>query len=256
MIAANVQAARFLARHRLPTLFRVHSGPPDDKFEELRLLFQALGVAVPDQAQSRARHLNRVLNAVRSRPDFQMLATALLRSLSQAVYQPANIGHFGLALGSYAHFTSPIRRYPDLLVHRAIHHVVARKGAADYPLDRERMEQLAERCSHRARRAEEAERDVNERLKAIFMERHIGDVFKGQVTGVTSFGLFVELERNHVSGLVHITSLPNDYYHFDPVVHRLRGDRSGRVYQLAQKVSVRVMAVNVEERKIDFELAT
>ena len=134
-------------------------------------------------------------------------------------------------------------------------HVLAHRGASGYPLEREQMEKLSEQCSHRSRRAEEAERDVNDRLKAIFMERHIGDEFKGQVTGVTSFGLFVEITRNHVSGLVHITSLPNDYYHFDPVVHRLTGDRSGRVYQLAQKVTVRVMAVNVEDRKIDFELA-
>jgi ribonuclease R len=116
------------------------------------------------------------------------------------------------------------------------------------------MERICEQCSHRSRRAEEAERDVNGRLKAYFMEQHIGDVFKGQVTGVTSFGLFVELAQNHVSGLVHITSLPNDYYHFDPVVHRLTGDRTGKVYQLAQKVSVKVMAVNVDERKIDFEM--
>jgi ribonuclease R len=132
--------------------------------------------------------------------------------------------------------------------------VLARRSAAGYPLQREQMDKLAEQCSHRSRRAEEAERDVNERLKAIFMERHIGDDFKGQVTGVTSFGLFVEITRNHVSGLVHITSLPNDYYHFDPVVHRLTGDRTGKVFQLAQKVTVRVMAVNVEDRKIDFEL--
>jgi ribonuclease R len=117
------------------------------------------------------------------------------------------------------------------------------------------MERLSEQCSHRSRRAEEAERDVNERLKAIYMERHIGDTFKGQVTGVTSFGLFVELDQNRVSGLVHITTLPNDYYHFDPVVHRLTGDRTGKVFQLAQKVRVKVLAVNLEDRKIDFELA-
>jgi ribonuclease R len=116
------------------------------------------------------------------------------------------------------------------------------------------MDKLCEQCSHRSRRAEEAERDVNDRLKTIYMERHIGDEFNGLVTGVTSFGLFVELARNHVNGLVHITSLPNDYYHFDPVVHRLTGNRSGRVFQLAQKVRVKVMAVNVEDRKIDFEL--
>ena len=178
----------------------------------------------------------------------------LLRAQSLATYQPHNTGHFGLALEAYTHFTSPIRRYPDLLVHRAIHHLLQNRGAQGYPVGAERMDKLCEQCSHRSRRAEEAERDVAERLKAFFMEQHIGDEFEGQVTGVTSFGLFVELKRNRVSGLVHITSLPNDYYHFDPVVHRLTGDRTGRVYQLAQNVTVRVMAVNVDDRKIDFEL--
>jgi len=178
----------------------------------------------------------------------------LLRAQSLATYQVANTGHFGLALEAYAHFTSPIRRYPDLMVHRAIHHVLKHHGTEGFPWARDRVEKLAEQCSHRSRRAEEAERDVNDRLKAYFMERHIGDVFKGQVTGVTSFGMFVEITRNHVSGLVHITSLPNDYYHYDPVVHRLTGDRTGKVFQLAQKVKVKVVAVNVDERKIDFEL--
>jgi ribonuclease R len=178
----------------------------------------------------------------------------LLRAQSLASYQAANTGHFGLALKAYSHFTSPIRRYPDLLVHRAIHFVTEQHGKKGYPWSKEQMDKMCEQCSHRSRRAEEAERDVNDRLKAYFMEQHIGDVFKGLVTGVTSFGLFVELSQNHVSGLVHITSLPNDYYHFDPVVHRLTGDRTGKVYQLAQKVQVKVMAVNVDERKIDFEM--
>jgi ribonuclease R len=178
----------------------------------------------------------------------------LLRAQSLASYQARNSGHFGLALEAYAHFTSPIRRYPDLLVHRAIHHVIEHRGPAGYPVGNEQMEKLCEACSHRSRRAEEAERDVNERLKAYFMERHIGDVFEGRVTGVTSFGLFVELDRNQVSGLVHITSLPNDYYHFDPVVHRLVGERTGRAFQLAQKLRVKVVSVNVADRKIDFEL--
>jgi ribonuclease R len=255
MIAANVEAARFLLRQRIAAPFRTHEPPPPDKLESLEQFLRGLGIRVPWRGRPEPRHFEQIVQQVKGRNDQHLVMAVLLRAQSLAVYQAVNTGHFGLALQAYAHFTSPIRRYPDLLVHRAIHHVVARKEVADYPLDRERMEQFAERCSHRARRAEEAERDVNERLKAIFMERHIGDEFEGQVTGVTSFGLFVELERNHVNGLVHITSLPNDYYHFDPVVHRLRGDRSGRVYQLAQKVRVRVMAVNVEERKIDFELA-
>jgi ribonuclease R len=132
--------------------------------------------------------------------------------------------------------------------------VLENHGAKGYPWSTEQMDKVCEKCSHLSRRAEEAERDVNDRLKAYFMEQHIGDDFIGQVTGVTSFGLFVELTQNHVNGLVHITSLPNDYYHFDPVVHRLTGDRTGKVYQLAQKVKVKVMAVNVDDRKIDFEL--
>jgi ribonuclease R len=132
--------------------------------------------------------------------------------------------------------------------------VVNKKKDGAYPLGQDRMGRLCEQCSHRSRRAEEAERDVNDRLKAFYMEQHIGDEFAGQVTGVTSFGLFVELQHNRVSGLAHITSLPNDYYHFDPVVHRLTGERTGRTFQLAQKVRVKVMAVNVDDRKIDFEL--
>ena len=194
------------------------------------------------------------LKKVREDDDAELINLSTLRSMTQAYYSPENFGHFGLALSHYAHFTSPIRRYPDLLVHRAIHHVIERRKAGDYPVGREQMDKLCEQCSHRSRRAEEAERDVNDRLKAIYMERHIGDEFKGLLTGVTSFGLFVELTQNNVSGLVHITSLPNDYYHFDPVVHRLTGDRSGRVFQLTQKVRVKVMAVNLEDRKIDFEL--
>ena len=182
------------------------------------------------------------------------MMAVLLRAQSMATYQARNTGHFGLALAAYTHFTSPIRRYPDLLVHRAIYHLLSRQPADRFPIGPGRMEKLCEQCSHRSRRAEEAERDVNERLKAFFMEQHIGDEFDGQVTGVTSFGLFVELKRNQVSGLVHITSLPNDYYHFDPVVHRLVGDRSGKIFQLAQKVRVRVVGVDVDDRKIDFEL--
>ena len=254
MITANVEAANFLLRQHIAAPFRAHEPPPPDKLESLEQFLRGLGIKVPWRGRPEPRHFEQIVQQVKGRDDQHLVMAVLLRAQSLATYQAANSGHFGLALAAYAHFTSPIRRYPDLLVHRAIHHVLKHRGASGYPLQREQMEKLAEQCSHRSRRAEEAERDVNDRLKAIFMERHIGDDFKGQVTGVTSFGLFVEITRNHVSGLVHITSLPNDYYHFDPVVHRLTGDRSGKVFQLAQKVTVRVMAVNVEERKIDFEL--
>jgi ribonuclease R len=256
MIAANVEAANFLLRHKIAAPFRAHEPPPPDKLEALQQFLRGLGIRVPWKNRPEPRHFEQIVQQVKGRDDQHLVLAVLLRAQSLASYQAVNTGHFGLALQAYAHFTSPIRRYPDLLVHRAVHHVLSHRGAGGYPLEREQMERLSEQCSHRSRRAEEAERDVTERLKTIFMERHIGDEFKGQVTGVTSFGLFVELARNHVSGLVHITSLPNDYYHFDPVVHRLTGDRAGKVYQLAQKVTVRVLAVNVEDRKIDFELVT
>jgi ribonuclease R len=254
MITANVEAALFLLRHSMPGPFRVHEPPPPDKLTSLEEFLRGVGIKVPWRSKPQPRDFEMLVQQVKGREDQHLIMAVLLRAQSLASYQAANGGHFGLALPAYAHFTSPIRRYPDLLVHRAIHYLLHHRSGADYPLGRDRMDRLSEQCSHRARRAEEAERDVNERLKAFFMEQHIGDEFKGQVTGVTSFGLFVELQQNQVSGLVHITSLPNDYYHFDPVVHRLTGDRTGKVFQLAQKVTVKVMAVNVDERKIDFEL--
>jgi ribonuclease R len=254
MITANVEAARFLLRNRLPAPFRAHEPPQPDRVESLEQFLRGLGIRIPWKRRPEPRDFEQIVQQVKGREDQPLIMAVLLRAQSLATYQVANTGHFGLALEAYAHFTSPIRRYPDLMVHRAIHHVLRHRGAEGFPWARDRVEKLAEQCSHRSRRAEEAERDVNERLKAYFMERHIGDVFKGQVTGVTSFGLFVEITRNHVSGLVHITSLPNDYYHYDPVVHRLTGDRTGRVFQLAQKVKVKVVAVNVDERKIDFEM--
>ena len=254
MITANVQAANFLLRQQLPAPFRAHEPPQPDRLESLEQFLRGLGIRVPWKSRPEPRDFENIVQQIKGREDQPLIMAVLLRAQSLASYQAVNTGHFGLALKAYAHFTSPIRRYPDLLVHRAIRHVIEQQGRKGYPWSQEQMGKLSEQCSHRARRAEEAERDVNERLKAYFMEQHIGDVFKGQVTGVTSFGLFVELSRNHVSGLVHITSLPNDYYHFDPVVHRLTGDRTGKVYQLAQKVKVKVMGVNVDERKIDFEL--
>jgi len=255
MVAANVEAARFLLRHRIPGPFRAHEPPPAEKLESLEQFLRGLGIKVPWRGRPGPRDFETVVQQVKGREDRPLIMAVLLRAQSLASYQARNSGHFGLALEAYAHFTSPIRRYPDLLVHRAIHHVIEHRGPAGYPVGNEQMEKLCEACSHRSRRAEEAERDVNERLKAYFMERHIGDVFEGRVTGVTSFGLFVELDRNQVSGLVHITSLPNDYYHFDPVVHRLVGERTGRSFQLAQKLRVKVVSVNVADRKIDFELA-
>jgi ribonuclease R len=254
MVTANVEAANFLLRNKIPAPFRAHEPPPAIKLESLEQFLRGLGIRVPWKVRPEPRDFENIVQQVKGRDDQPLIMAVLLRAQSMATYQSVNTGHFGLALHAYAHFTSPIRRYADLLVHRAIHYVLRHHKARDHIYSTEDMQKLSELCSHRSRRAAEAEWDVIERLKAYFMEQHIGDEFKGQVTGVTSFGLFVELEKNRVSGLVHITSLPNDYYHFDPVVHRLTGERSGKVFQLAQKLRVRVMAVNVDERKIDFEL--
>jgi ribonuclease R len=256
MITANVEAANFLLRNKIPAPFRVHEPPPAMKLEPLEQFLRSLGIRIPWKVRPSPRDFEQIVQQVKGRPDKSLIMAVLLRAQSMATYQLDNAGHFGLALDAYGHFTSPIRRYPDLLVHRAIHHVLERRSSEGYGYSGRQMAKLCEQSSHRSRRAEEAEWDVHGRLKAYFMEQHIGDEFRGQVTGVTSFGLFVDLEKNRVSGLVHITSLPNDYYHFDPVIHRLTGDRSGKVFQLAQKVNVRVVGVSVDERKIDFELVS
>jgi len=254
MIAANVQAAKFLRRHRLATLFRVHDGPQEEKFEELRLLLQELGIKVAAQAQTDPRQLNRVLQAIASRPDHQLLAMAVLRSMSQAVYQPANTGHFGLALDAYAHFTSPIRRYPDLLVHRGIAHVLAGAKPGSFGYDTPAMEEAGQRCSGQERLADDATRHVEARYKCAYMLQHVGDVFEGTVTGVTHFGVFVTLRDLFIEGLVHVTNLGRDYYHLEHAGLRLTGERSGKSFGLGDSVVVRVGRVDVDEAKVDLSL--
>jgi ribonuclease R len=255
MIAANVEAAKFLRRHRLATLYRVHDGPGEQKFEELRTMLQELGIAVPDAARKEPRHLNKALRQIAARPDADQLTVAVLRSLSQAVYQPTNIGHFGLALGCYAHFTSPIRRYPDLLVHRGIGHILDKRKPGEFPYDQAAMEQAGQRCSEQERRADDAARQVEAHLKAAYLEQHIGDVLPGTVTGVTHFGLFVTLDGLYVDGLVHVTALGNDYFNVTDGGLRLTGEKSGRSYGLGDAVQVRVARVDNEEAKVDLVLA-
>jgi len=179
----------------------------------------------------------------------------LLRSQSLAVYAPENIGHFGLALEAYAHFTSPIRRYPDLLVHRAIKHALKGGKPDAYTYSPHAMTALALQCSERSRRADEAEREVDERYRAAWMEQHVGGEFDGTISGVTSFGLFVELDESKVNGLVHVTQLPNDFYHFDPIRKTLTGERRGREHRLGDRVRIVVLKASVEDRRIDFRLA-
>jgi ribonuclease R len=254
MILANVEAACFLLGNELPAPYRVHASPPEGKLEALGQFLRGQGISVPWRDNPEPKDFETVVKQAKGRPDEHLIMAVLLRSQSLAAYQPGNEGHFGLALNAYTHFTSPIRRYPDLLVHRAIHHLLLRGKKTAYPYTAEAMSELCARCSHNARRAEEAERDVIDRLKCAYLETRIGEEFEGMVSGVTSFGLFVELDYGRISGLVHVTGLPNDYYHFDPVAHRMKGERRGQVFQLSDRVKVRVLAVNLDERKIDFEL--
>ena len=255
MIAANVEAARTAEKVGLPTLYRVHDFPPSDKLADLETFLSAHGLKVTWKETPEPADLSRIQQKARDTAIAPLVDAVLLRSLALAVYQPENKGHFGLALDAYAHFTSPIRRYPDLLMHRALKHHVNRKPKKSYPYSANGMTELGRECSFLERRAEDASREVDERLKCQFMQRHIGDEFAGIITGVTGFGLFVELAEFGVSGLVHVTSLPNDYYHFDPVGRVLTGERRGLRYRLADPVEIEVMSVSVDERKIDFRIA-
>ena len=256
MIAANVEAAKFLQKKRIPAPYRVHAPPPASKYEDLLQFLKEFHLQMPPVDQVTPGDFSALLKKVRKRPDASLIESVLLRSQSLAVYQPEHPGHFGLALSSYTHFTSPIRRYPDLLVHRAIRHALGGGKPADYAYSASDMTAMCVHCSQNERRADEAERDVDERYKCAWMEKHVGSEFDGIVSGVTSFGLFVELVESKISGLVHITQLPNDYYHFDAVRHLLSGERRGLKFRLGDAVRVQVLRASLEDRKIDFRLVT
>jgi ribonuclease R len=255
MIAANVEAAKFLLERNIPAPYRIHDRPPEQKYAELLEFLGEFGLMMPPWGKVQPRDFTALIRKVRKRPDAALIESVLLRSQSLAVYSPDNIGHFGLALESYAHFTSPIRRYPDLLVHRAIKHALGGGKASDFRYAAHDMAQLSLHCSECGRRADEASREVDERYRAAWMEKHVGSEFDGTISGVTSFGLFVELADSKVNGLVHVTQLPNDYYHFDPVRKTLSGERSGSSFRLGDPVRVLVLRASVEDRRIDFRLA-
>ena len=254
MIAANVQAARYLARRRLPVLYRVHEKPPQEKYADLLEFLREFKLRLPVWDAVTPQDFRQLLARVGERPEALLLQSVLLRAQSLAVYQAQNGGHFGLALDAYTHFTSPIRRYPDLLVHRAIGHALAGGTPAGYAYTPEAMTALAQHCSRRERVADEAEREVDERYQCAFMERHVGARYAGVVTGVTSFGLFVQMIETRISGLVHVTQLPADYYHFDAQRRLLQGERTRRAYRLGDPVQVQVLRASLEDRKIDLRL--
>ena len=254
MIAANVQAALFLLESRVPAPYRDHDKPPESKYADLEEFLKEFALRLPPWARVKPKDFRNLLEKIRERPDATLLESVILRSQSLAVYAPDNIGHFGLALEAYAHFTSPIRRYPDLLVHRAIKHALAGGRPDAYEYSPHEMANLSLQCSERSRRADEAQREVDERYRAAWMEGHVGKEFDGTISGVTSFGLFIELDESKVNGLVHVTQLPRDFYHFDAVRKTLTGERRGREYRLGDRVRIVVLKASVEDRKIDFRL--
>jgi ribonuclease R len=254
MVAANVSAAQFLLKNKLPVLYRVHELPAEEKLSNLRDFLGELGLFLGGGDDPQPKHYASLLKTASKRPDAHLLQTVMLRSMKQAVYSPDNVGHFGLALEAYAHFTSPIRRYPDLLVHRAIRHIISQGKKAPWPYSHEQMEQLGDHCSMTSRRADEATRDVSDWLKCEFMLERVGETHQGIVSGVTAFGLFVELDDIYIEGLIHVTALKNDYYQFDPTGHRLMGERTRKTYRLGDSVKVKVVRVDLDEKKIDLEL--
>ena len=255
MIAANVEAAKFLKKHRIPTLYRVHGGPEEDRLEQLREFLKGFAISLPNR-DLMPQDFSEILRRVAQSDEARLIETVVVRSMPQAVYQPNNIGHFGLALEHYAHFTSPIRRYPDLIVHRGIRHVLRGGTAEDLPEELRNMEALGQQCSLKERRADEATRDAMSWLKCQYMQDKIGEEFDTIVTGVVDFGLFVQVKGLQIDGLVHVSALGSDYFTRDASGYRLVGERSKRVYKLGDHLRVRLINVGIDERKVDFELAS
>ncbi len=285
MLCANVATARFLTKLKVPALYRIHEGPKDQKLVSLRAYLGELGLALGGGDKPEPSEYQKLATLIEGRPDRNVIQTMMLRSMRQAVYSPENKGHFGLAYAAYTHFTSPIRRYPDLLVHRAIRaaiHAESDRSLLDrlksafgsgssnkamrrpdnfksnpafrYRYSDEQMLQLGEHCSMTERRADDATRDVMSWLKCEYMLDQVGEEHEGVISAVTGFGVFVELKKIYVEGLVHITALPSDYYHFDAAKQRLVGERMRKTFKLGDLVRVKVMRVDLDERKIDFEL--
>lgn len=259
MIMANVCAAQYIEKNNAEALFRVHDKPDEDRLLTFKSYLREIGVPFTSTTQPSPHDFTKVMKQISHRADKELIQSMLLRSMKQAVYDGGNVGHFGLALEAYAHFTSPIRRYPDLIVHRVIKAIInkrnenkACKGAKFYSEDE--VSQLGEQCSNTERRADDATRDVADWLKCEFMQDHVGDVFDGVVASVTNFGLFVRLSDYHIDGLVHITSLASDYYKYDELKQCLIGESHGVTYRLGDQLKVKVAAVNLDERKIDLIL--
>ncbi|MDB5118781.1 MAG: ribonuclease, partial [Mucilaginibacter sp.] len=286
MLAANVCAADLMARHKHPGLYRIHAGPTKEKLNQLRTFLKQIGLNLAGGDTPSASDYAELMPKIKSRPDALLIQTMLLRSMQQAVYNPENIGHFGLSYEAYAHFTSPIRRYPDLLTHRAIKAILQGKryepkgidtGSLNTQLSPAGRKQLAKdkaagkiksegqiaiwealgiHCSANERRADEASRDVEAWLKCYFIRDKLGEEFTGVISSVATFGIFVQLDALYIEGLVHVTELGTDYFKYDEARHELRGERTGIRYQLTDRVTVQVSRVDLDARKIDLRLVT
>src|SRR5579883_123384 len=250
MLCANICAAKFLLKNQAPGLYRVHEGPSIEKLLDLRKFLGELGLTLPGKEEPTPKDYANLLKTIEDRPDAHVIEMVLLRSLSQAMYSHENVGHFGLAYEAYTHFTSPIRRYPDLLVHRGIRKIL-RKQHVPGELDPQ-LQKMGAHCSMTERRADDATREAMDWLKCEFMMDKVGEEFDGVVSSATSFGIFVELKDIYVEGLVHISALQSDYYQFDPIKHALIGERTGTRYRLGDPVRIRVVRVDLDQRKIDF----
>ena len=262
MILANIASANFMAKHQEPALYRIHAVPSEEKLTAFRSFLAECGLSLSGGNKPTPTDYAQLLEQIKPRPDHELIQTMLLRSMSQAVYSADNIGHFGLALEEYAHFTSPIRRYPDLTLHRGIKYLLAKqKGSkrkttdtGGYHYQLEEMDVFGAHCSSTERRADDATREVADWLKCEYMQDHVGEEFDGVISSVTGFGFFVRLNDLFIDGLVHISGLANDYYLFDMPKQRLIGENSGMIFRLGDAVKVRVEAVSLEQKQIDFSL--
>ena len=262
MILANIASANFMAKHQEPALYRIHAVPSEEKLTAFRSFLAECGLSLSGGNKPTPTDYAQLLEQIKPRPDHELIQTMLLRSMSQAVYSADNIGHFGLALEEYAHFTSPIRRYPDLTLHRGIKYLLAKQkgskrkttdtGGYHYQLDE--MDVFGAHCSSTERRADDATREVADWLKCEYMQDHVGEEFDGVISSVTGFGFFVRLNDLFIDGLVHISGLANDYYLFDMPKQRLIGENSGMIFRLGDAVKVRIEAVSLEQKQIDFSL--
>lgn len=254
MLMANVATARYLKWHKIPMLYRVHDKPSEERLKNLRTFLGDFGLTLGGEDEPDANDYAAISRAVEGLPHQHLVSTVMLRSMNQAVYQPDNLGHFGLNYEYYAHFTSPIRRYPDLLIHRAIRFAWTKQPVEQFEYSESKMQSLGEHCSATERRADEATREAVTFLKCEFLSHRLGEEYDAVVAAATNFGLFVELEPLYVEGLVHITELGEDYFHYDASRHCLKGERTGKVYRLGDRLRVQVAQVNLDDRKIDLRL--